>query len=84
VERQIDPVDQLEMRVAIASSEERQRKEFDDRLRSWRDELRRDIRLYVGLGVMGGNAIAAVVIAKVGPAQPAASAVGAVRHLVGL
>jgi hypothetical protein len=79
--REIDPVDQLELQVAVAASEERSRHAWERDIEHVLADVRRDIKLYTGLGVLAGNAVAAVVISKFGPASqiPAAA-----RHVVRL
>ena len=44
-----------------------EREELHTVLREFKDDVRHDIKLYVGLGVAGGNAIAAILIAKLSP-----------------
>jgi hypothetical protein len=80
-----DSINDLELRVALGASEERQRHEVALALKEFKDDVRRDIRLYVGLGVACGNAVAAYVIAKWGPStNTVPAAARAVRHFVGL
>lgn len=77
-------VDELRLRVALEDADDRGRHELSEAIKSVRDDLRRDIKLYVGLGVACGNGIAAVVISRIGPGSSVPNAAHAVRHLLGL
>lgn len=79
-----DPVDKLELEVAIGASQERTRHEYGAALDRVKDDLRRDIKLYVGLGVAAGNALAAIIAAKLGPSEAASTAARAVRSILPL
>lgn len=78
------PVDELELKVAIAASEERQRHDVKETLTEFKQDVRRDLRLYVGLGVACGNAVAAVAIQMLGPSNSIPSAAHAARQFLGL
>ena len=80
------PIDELELKVAVTAAEATARHELAEAIKTVKDDLRRDIKLYVGLGVLGGNAVAAFVMAKFGasPTEAPSAAVDTVRTLIGL
>lgn len=76
-----DYIDELELRVALASSEERARHELSGVLKTVKDDLRRDIKLYCGVGILGGNALAAVIATQLTPTPAANAARGGLRAI---
>lgn len=79
-----DPIDELELKVAIAASEERARHEVGQLLRELKDDIGARIRLWCGLGILSGNVVAAYVSAKVGAGEVPAVALRAVRSVLPL
>lgn len=71
----------LEVSTAIHAAEAKGREELKESIKEVRDELKGSIKLYVGLGVAGGNALVALVSAYVGPHQTQQAA-SAVAHAV--
>ena len=60
------------------------REVLDEVVESAKSDLRRDIKVYCALGVMGGNVVASVVLAKLSTTQPAQTVTMAARALLGL
>jgi len=86
-------VTELQMQQALEARESAARERegdvadiFQATISEAKSDLRRDIKLYCLLGVMGGNAIAAVISAKLGPgpADTVRTTLSGARLLLGL